>query len=203
MSVVRATNDVISVLVPSMRVDGCLFSDFSSTYHVGGPLKLRVLLNHIESQCAIGATTTDLVMLSRVEGYLGQVLHGHLLSAILLQIVPLDDPGLMANLPFKNDYAIQTPIDQASQVPQIVTESQLRDPARRKLERGLISLLTLSMLVKFAAGCFLFLNMGSLNLRDLDFHPVTFWPYLCGVRCCEHLDRDQIVSVHESYRHHL
>ena len=136
MSVVRATNDVIRVLIPSMRADGCLFSDFSSTYHVGGPLKLRVLLNHIESQCAIGATTTDLVMLARVEGYLGQVLDGHLLSAILLQIVPLDDPGLMANLPFKNDYAIQTPIDQASQVPQIVTESQLRDPARRKLKRG-------------------------------------------------------------------
>jgi len=84
-----------------------------------------------------------------------------------------------------------------------VTESQLRDPARRKLEWGLISLLTLSMLMKFAASCFLFLNMGDLNLRDLDFHPVTFWLYLCGVRCCEHLDRDQIVSVHESYRHHL
>jgi hypothetical protein len=75
-------------------------------------------------------------MLARVEGYLGQVLDGHLLSAILLQIVPLDDPGLMANLPFKNDYAIQTTIDQASQVPQVVTESQLRDPARRKLKRG-------------------------------------------------------------------
>ena len=84
-----------------------------------------------------------------------------------------------------------------------MTESQLRDPARRKLKRGLISLLTLSMLVKFAAGCFLLLDRGSLNLRELDFHPVTFWLYFCGVRCCEHLDRDQIVSVHESYRHHL
>jgi len=111
MSVVRATNDVIRVLIPSMRADGCFFSDFSSTNHVGGPLKLRVLLNHEESQCAVGATATDLVMFARVEGYLGQVLDGHHLSAILLQIVPLDDPGLMANLPFKNDYAIQTTID--------------------------------------------------------------------------------------------